>query len=151
MVTTLLYFFGFYSFAIYMYDNVEIFALIITSLIIISGDWSWNRLNARHKYFAFVKQISPCKKKKKTGHFPFYILILWSLFTAGTAFLRITRWVRGTHAPKKMTKHIHITPPGVLFFIFSSTLQSTMTTVTIYFFLFKNRKRKLKIFFGVSW
>ena len=86
-----------------MYDNVEIFALIITSIIIISGDWSWNRLNARHKYFAFVKQISPCKKKKKkkTGHFPFYILILWSLFAAGTAFLRITRWVRGTHTPKK--------------------------------------------------
>ena len=103
-----------------MYANVEIFALIITSIIIISGDWSWNRPNARHKYFAFVKQISPCKKKKQTGHFPFYILILWSLFTAGTAFLRIARWVRGTHTPKKMTKHIHITAYGFHFQLYAT-------------------------------
>ena len=62
-----------------MYNNVEIFALIITSIIIISGDWSWNRPNARHKYFAFVKQISPCKKKKKKSlpflHFNFMVLV----------------------------------------------------------------------------
>lgn len=83
-----------------MYNNVEIFALIITSIIIFGGDWSWNRPNAQHKYFAFVKQISPCKKKKN-GHYSFYILILWSLLPAWTTFLRIARWVRATHTPKE--------------------------------------------------
>ena len=128
-----------------MYNNVEIFALIITSIIIFGGDWSWNRPNAQHKYFAFVKQISPCKKKN--GSLPFlhfnFMVLVYGRNSLSTDYSLSSR---NTHTPKKMTKHIHITPPGVPFFIFSSTLQSTMTTVTICFFLFKKRKRKLKIF-----
>ena len=79
-------------------------------------------------------------KKKKKSHFPFYILILWSLFTAGTAFLRIARWVRGTHTPKEndQTHSYHTAGRTVFHFQLYATIHNDRSD---HLFLFVQKKK----------